>query len=142
MFSFSVPNNPTKIREVGVKPADVSYVQLVQLRFSGYNHKLDRTGASIQVKLCKDGTVQGKTSTMDRFRTGDWLGTVKQTHVCGGKMTFALQDALFRDAVALSRFELVKKMAAQPLESPCRDRWGTGNAATHGHWDSIKLAHF
>jgi len=136
-----VPGVPAKdswIRKYSVKPVDATNVAFVtmQMKFdpakgeSADEGKItQRIKGAMQVKLCKDGSVHGITSTArlnDGFTNGV-PGKYVQQAGCNGKDTYLKVDNVFRKAVALARFELAKKF----------EEW-TNTACNKTTWDGLK----
>jgi len=131
LASFGVSGHPMAMRQVGVKPLDSPNVAFMSIRMHGYrdapgNWKQERkkmmTEAAMQVRICKDGSVKGKTSTNNEWNPGskwhpddvhtyDNQRTVTSYMCQGGsnQLSYAAMDASFRDAVALARFALAQK---------------------------------
>lgn len=105
-----VPATTAEIKEFKVKPADAVNVAFVVMQMDGEPDQWgdrrshdQRVKGAMQVKMCKDGSVAGITSTLPL------PNNYAQVTECGGKDTFLEMDALFRKTVAFTRFELAKR---------------------------------
>jgi len=104
LFVFGVPRFDEQVKQYGVMPADAGTALFVtteldrtQTTDPDNEHKGYLWLTALQVALCSDGTVQGK------------LGMVPSSgSFCSGDLGYSRMDAIFRDAVAVARFQLVK----------------------------------
>lgn len=110
LFVGGVPPQKSWIRAYGVKPSDAVNVAFVtlQMKFGSEGKNRQKIKGAMQVKMCKDGSVRGITST-NPLHDGTWAPAYVQHTECGGQDTFLKMDNLFRKTVALTRFELAKR---------------------------------
>lgn len=119
---------PADIKKFKVKPADAVNVAFVIIQMDGEvsewgtRPQAQRVKGAMQVKMCKDGSVAGITSTMPLH--DDYA----QVTECGGKDTFLKMDALFRKTVAFTRFELAKRFEGSD----------NANCTNSGNWSSAR----
>merc|ERR1711871_1315712 len=129
-----VPKTVSRIRTARVKPADAVNVAFVVLEMPGLFQGTDRNlgqrvRGAMQVKMCKDGSVKGITSTepLTGRQEGDIPDYVARSE-CENDDTFIKLDNVFRKTVAFARFQLAKRYKAS-TSSFCKN---------DANWDSTK----
>jgi len=142
LISYGVPAYPSVVKNYGLNPQDAFSAAYVFLQLHGYDEdkhgqkdrdnrmhsRFFRAKGAIQVSLCNDGSVRGVTNTMP-FGSGQSPDKMCRTGSPAYTDPWPYMDSLFRDAVALTRFELVKRRAAiTDTASPCME----------ANWDGTK----